>query len=114
MSKILFYFVSVYLGKVMIQGKDISKNALCSGVKSPVVRQSLLSQVAPDIGFLTQFFPSLIISRVTQNRGKYGIPNMKYAGLPALHEKQNVWNVIAKAVVDRFEGLQVCSEVSFS
>jgi hypothetical protein len=39
---------------------------------------------------------------------------MKCAGLPALHEKQNVWNVIAKAVVKRFVGLQVCSEESFS
>ena len=93
----------------MIQIKDLSKNALCSGVKLPVVRQSLFTQTAPDIGFLIQFFPSAIISAVFQNKGRYGIPNMKCAGLPALHEKQNVWDVIAKAVVDRFEGLQVCS-----
>ena len=97
-----------YLGKVMKQIKDLSKNSLCSGVNSPVVRQSLLAQVAPDIGFLIQFFPSLIKSRVFQNKGEYGIPNMKCAGLPALHEKQNVWNVMTKAVVSRIEGLQVC------
>jgi len=92
----------------MKQIKDLSKTSLCSGVKPPVVRQSLLAVTAPDIGFLTQFFPSLIISRVFQNRGEYGIPNMKCAGLPALHEKQNVWDVIAKAVVERIVGLQVC------
>jgi len=34
---------------------------------------------------------------------------MKCAGLPALHEKQNVWDVIAKAVVEKIVGLQVCS-----
>jgi hypothetical protein len=113
-SKILFYFVLKFVWVTMEQIRDNLKNALCSGVKPPVVRQPLFTQTAPDIEFLTQFFSSLIISRVIQNRGGYGILNMKCAGLPALHEKHNVWNVIAKAVVKRFVGLQVCSEESFS
>ena len=101
--------IGYYSAKVMIQRKNISKIALCSGVKPPVVRQSLLSRVTPDIEFLTQFFSSLIVSRVIQNRGEYGIPNMKCAGLPALHEKQSVWGVITKAVVEGNVRLQVCS-----
>jgi hypothetical protein len=59
----------ICLGKTMIQIKDLSKNALCAGVKSPAVMQSLFTQTAPHIGFLIQFFPTLIISRVIQNKG---------------------------------------------
>ena len=40
--------------QTMIQIKDLL-DALCSGVKSPVERQSLLFRIAPDIGFLHSF-----------------------------------------------------------
>ena len=53
----------------MIQLENISKNASCSGVKSPVVRQSFVTQQAPDMEFLIQFFSGLIISRQIQNKG---------------------------------------------
>jgi len=53
----------------MIQIKDISKNASCSGVKSPVVRQSLFTRTAPDMEFLIQFFSGLIKSKRIQNKG---------------------------------------------
>ncbi len=72
------------------------QNALLSDEKSSVERQSFTSVVTSDIGFLIQFFPSLILSRVIQNKGKHGISNTKRAGSPALHEKHSVWNVIAK------------------
>jgi hypothetical protein len=80
----------------MIQ-KEAIQNALLSDVKSSVERQSFIfSVITSDIGFLIQFFPSLILSRVIQNKGKHGISNTKRAGSPALHEKHSVWNVIAK------------------
>jgi hypothetical protein len=59
----------------MEQTKDISNNALCAGVKTPVVRQPLLTQVASAIEFLIQFFSSLIISRVIQNKAEYEVWN---------------------------------------
>jgi hypothetical protein len=58
----------IYSAKVMRQQKDLSKNALCSGVKPPVVRQSLLCRVAPDIGFLHSFSHPDFMT-VIQNRG---------------------------------------------
>jgi hypothetical protein len=115
MSKRLFYFVLVFVkGETMKQSKDIQRNALCSGVKSPAVMLSLFPQTAPDIGFLSYLFPRLIKSRQIQRGGNYVIPDANKAVYSALHEKQDVWNVIEKAVVGRLEGLQVCSEASFS
>jgi hypothetical protein len=43
----------------MIQKENI-QNALCAGENSPAVMQSFTLQVTPAIGFLIQFFPSLI------------------------------------------------------
>lgn len=52
----------------MIQIENLLKNALCSGVNSPVVRQSLFTQTAPDIGLLHSFsHPDFI--EVTRNGG---------------------------------------------
>lgn len=53
----------------MIQIKDLSKIALCSGEKPPAVMQSFTAHVTPDIGFLIQFFPSR--NRVIQNKAGY-------------------------------------------
>jgi hypothetical protein len=52
----------------MIQIKDLSKNALCAGVKMPAVMQSFTVQVTPAIGFFDTVNPSLIISRVNQKQ----------------------------------------------
>ena len=53
----------------MIQIENLLKNALCSGVNSPVERQSLFTQTAPDIGLLHSFsHPDFI--EVTRNGGQ--------------------------------------------
>jgi hypothetical protein len=73
----------------MVQFKDLSKNALWLGVKSPAVMQSLFSQTAPTIGFFDTVNPVLIISSTKQKQRYLWDSKRKNSGCnSALHERQ--------------------------
>jgi hypothetical protein len=82
----------------MIQMKTFK--ALCCGAKSPAVMQSFTSSVTPHIGFLLQFFPSVILSTVIQNKGNHLISGTINAGvfLPRMTDVR-AWDMALKAVV---------------